>query len=322
MKTILVDVGGTHARCAIWDGINCSEVEKIKVSDYPDAVSLLSAYLTRQAVQDVSHVAIASAGRMDQDGVWRVGNNGDWPIDPNALENIGLTLRLIQDDFEASCLGAVTCDPAVMITLHHGVAQDKDATRAVCGPGTGLGLAYAISCRGHWHVHRTHGGHMLATAMTQQQHTVMMALKRIRSIDCVIYEDLASGRALVFLYQACCETLNEAPNSDIQAAYDILNHPDEKAVILTLKLFHEFLGQFLQTIIVTGHAHGGVYLDGGVIQKLYEQDLLQIDTLLENTHLCSNETVLKMLVDTPIYLVNVPYVALDGLKVLLQGEEQ
>src|SRR5690606_29965745 len=104
---------------------------------------------------------------------------------------------------------------------------------------------------------------------------------------CVVFENLASGPGL----------------EKMQGLYD-----EQTA----LRLFHEFLGLFAATAVVAGNAYGGLYLTGGVLERLVEKDMFDVDHFLSFFHLNAVESVRQALLDTPVIYITEPYPALKG----------
>ena len=79
---MLADIGGTHARIASYDGKKMTPARIYKTSEYATATDLFSHFREDENLpKENLSVAIAAAGRLDRDNVWRIGNNKDWAID-------------------------------------------------------------------------------------------------------------------------------------------------------------------------------------------------------------------------------------------------
>jgi len=136
-------------------------------------------------------------------------------------------------------------------------------------------------------IQKTHGGHMPIASLNDDHGK---AIKEIRAtLDrAIIFEDIVSGPGL----------------QKLRAIYDT-----EKAS----NLFHECLGIFAATALITGHAYGGLYLSGGVITHLIEENSFDFDRF--NNALCFDAVpcVKQDLTNTPIHYITDPYPALKGL---------
>ena len=159
-------------------------------------------------------------------------------------------------------------------TAHSLPAEGVDL--CVIGVGTGLGLAY----NRNGIVQKTHGGH-IPIASLKDEHGKFIKDLREKQNRAIVFEDIVSGQS---------DFANTNP-----------------------KLFHEFLGIFAATAVVTGNAYGGLYLTGGVIEGLVADNKFDLETF--KAALCFNAVpvVKRDLENTPIHIITDPYPALKGL---------
>ena len=305
MTIVLADIGGTHIRLARLEGNEIKNPEKLLVGDFPDTQSALTSYCKKPG-----SILIATAAQPDTGGIFHFTNNEKQILDPAALRGAGWDVKIIVNDFAASARGAIASDRHIV--LRKGRA-DGQSPSAIIGPGTGLGLAYMVPLGNQcWHVQQTFGGHMKAASVTDEHHFIMKLIRRLYGDErTIVYEDVASGRALPVLYQAVCM------HNGIQPAYaqakDMLLHASDAHVKQTLRLFHEFLGLFAHNVVVTGHAFGGLYIDGGVTQRLYEAGLFDFESFAKFMALKVTPIVIDRLETAPVFMINDPFIALRGL---------
>lgn len=311
--TVLADIGGTHARFALKneDG-TISTQKKYSATDFDTAEQALAHYCDDTGIEPGGgDLLIATAAQPDETGQWRFYNQNPWVIDEESLGQAGWSPVLIVNDFAASARGAISLPDDLKDVLKPGNPR-PEATCAVIGPGTGLGLAYARSQGGQWHIQESFGGHMLAAAFTDEQRMFLGLIRRLKGNNTIIVpEDVASGRALPSLYRAVCLYSGREPL--YETVEELLDHQDFKDVKQTLRLFHEFLGLFAHNVVVTGHAYGDLYLDGGLIQRLRERELFDFKTFEKFMILNPVPAVKHMLESVPVFAVTDPYVALRGL---------
>jgi len=204
-------------------------------------------------------------------------NNGNWTITNNpdwSMDAGGWDVKCTLNDFEAIAHALPVLESEDLNTLKEGNSSNQNL--CVIGVGTGLGLAYN---RGGI-VQKTHGGHMPIASLNDEHGKFIKSLRENQS-RAVIFEDIVSGQA---------DFANTNP-----------------------KLFHEFLGIFTATALVTGNAYGGLYLTGGVIEGLIEEDKFDFETFNEALCFDAAPVVKTDIENTPIHIITDPYPALKGL---------
>lgn len=311
---ILCDIGGTHARLGLADEKGGpGAAEKFRAAEFPSFIGILEDYRARHK-PGPAELLIATAARDRGDGVHVFSHSNDWQaIDPAALAAAGFPVRCIVNDFYAAAWAITAFDPAMGDVLRQG-APGPGLPRVILGPGTGLGLAYALPLpQGAWHVNMTFGGHMLAATLTDEQHLIRELVGRLRGDGhTVVPEHLVSGKSLPVLYRAVC-MMEGTEAHDLRSAEDVLSHAEDASVRTALRLMHEFLGLFAHDAIISGHAFGGLYLDGGMIQRLRERGLFDIRTVLDFMTLNPAPVVKERLEHLPVTAITDPFVAMRGL---------
>lgn len=272
--TIICDIGGTYARFAQVINNTPAHLAKYKVSDYKSYADVLAQYCDEQSIPNNGTLHIATAGHCEN-GIWKITNNKSWSIDPRALKILGWDVPLIMNDFEAGTYSLPIQEKSDLRILKQTKPEHK--TLCLLGPGTGLGLGY-YHAQGF--VQQTHGGHMPITAITKDQRNALEAFQTQKQKP-VVFEDFVSGQ-------------NDFAKTNP-------------------KLFHEFLGLFAAQSIIHGHAYGGVYLTGGVIEGLMNEDKFDFETFEKWMCFDAVDCVKDALSQTPIFYITDPYPALKGL---------
>lgn len=309
---IMADIGGTHGRFACETPEGLHNIVKIPAATHGNFTDALAAYCDQHGYENKGDLYLAVAAHDDGQGNWRFTNNNPWVIRPAELERLGWHVRLIVMDFYASAVGALTLPPESLRVVKQGIASNLP--KAILGPGTGLGLAYAFTLPdGKRHIQDTYGGFMLMAGVTDEHHELIRLIQRFKGPRSVVYcEDIVSGRGLPLLYRAVCERSGRqavAGSSEI-----LLGMADDVDVQETLRLFHEFLGIFAHHVVLTGHAFGGLYLDGGMIHRLCEMSLFNGDRMIDFMDLPGPSVVERDLGRVPVQIVTDPFVALRGLQ--------
>jgi glucokinase len=141
------------------------------------------------------------------------------------------------------------------------------AGRAVLGPGTGLGVAGLIRSDGKWIPVPGEGGHMDIGPRTPRDYEVWPHIEPLEGR--VSGEQILSGRGLVNTYRAVAladggTPVFTTPAEVTKAALEKSDPVAEEA----LALFATCLGRTAGDVALVFKAQGGVYLAGGIAQKI------------------------------------------------------
>src|SRR5690606_9258843 len=126
--------------------------------------------------------------------------NCDWVVRPKELmREIGLSQIVVLNDFEAQALAVVALGDDRMHKIG-GRAPERDASRVVLGPGTGLGVAGLVHARHAWIPIPGEGGHVDIGPRTKRDFKIFAHLEKIGGR--ISAEQILCGRGLVNIYQA------------------------------------------------------------------------------------------------------------------------
>lgn len=314
MTTILADIGGTYARFGVLkeDGA-AGAYEKLEAARYDSLYEALSSYAAKNGVK-ADNLRLATAAWPDEKGVYYLADRKGWNFEPASFAAQGCNVDVICNDFVAASYGALSSEVENKVRLREGEGQ-RNAPVLVVGPGTGLGLSYAMpEENGRWRVQGTFGAHMVAGAHTDEQHEILKAARLIKGGDAVlVYEDVAAGRGLGVLYRAVCSIKGITPQHEIDPR-GILANAAWPEMADTIRLMHEFLGLFIHSVLVTTHGFGGVYLSGGLIDRLLEKELFDFASIEKMITVPVVPTVNHVVQATPVWYISDPFLALKGLK--------
>src|SRR5690606_19257700 len=137
----------------------------------------------------------------------------------------------------------------------------------VLGPGTGLGVAGLIRSKGKWIPVPREGGHIDIGPRTPREYRRWPHIEPLEGR--VSGEQLLSGRGLLTMYRALARadgrsSVLSSPAEITTAARDRTDAAAEEA----LALFVTCLGRTAGDIALVFKAQGGVYLAGGITQKI------------------------------------------------------
>jgi glucokinase len=171
----------------------------------------------------------------------------------------------------------------------HTLPLDTTRTKAIIGPGTGLGMAgvmpvLTLSCHSReggnpcpneqitWHAIPSEGGHASAAPSGERDVLLLKAAWEL-GLQHVCWEDFLSGTGLPLLYQCVCHShgYDYEPKSPAEITNGALKEGNE-ACLATLLIFCEWLGSAAGDLALMTGARGGVYIKGGVLDRMLELD--------------------------------------------------
>jgi glucokinase len=305
---LIGDIGGTNARFAVIEHARAEagEPEIVHTANFAtidDAIR--QAVLERLSVQPRSAV-IAVAGPVNGDEIPLT--NCPWIVRPKGMKAaVGLMDVVVLNDFEAQALAVVALGDHHLEKIGGGEPLPH-AGRAVLGPGTGLGVAGLIKSDGKWIPVAGEGGHMDIGPRTPRDYQVWPHIEPLEGR--VSGEQILSGRGLVNTYRAVAAAAGKTPvfttPADVtRAALEKTDPVAEEA----LALFVTCLGRTAGDVALVFKAQGGVYLAGGIAQKI-------LPALKSgNFRAAFNDKAphSAWMADIPAYVITHPYAALAGL---------
>jgi glucokinase len=264
---LIGDIGGTNARFAILldSYAEPKEFPTVQTADFPnidDAIQ--AAILDHTSIQPRSAV-LAVAGPVESDEIELT--NCNWVVRPKAMASgLGLEDIVVLNDFEAQALSVVALGEDQMEKIGGGVSEEG-ASRVILGPGTGLGVAGLIHACHRWIPVPGEGGHMDIGPRTPRDFEVFPHLEKIEGR--ISGEQLLCGRGLVNIYRAIAKADAREPilatPAEITAAG--LEKSDPIAAE-ALSMFVTCLGRTAGDLALVFMSRGGVYLTGGIAQKI------------------------------------------------------
>ena len=314
---LLADIGGTNARFAIAtrSTILCNKIYPTR--RYPDLMEALDTFLRKECEgRKPVMAALALAGPVLGDVVRLT--NVDWICDKNLIkQQFKLEHIEIVNDFEAVAYALNRLASDDVSILQQG-EKSPHHPMLVIGPGTGLGVAALVPHDDGFKAVPTEGGHIrYAPANTRESQMISIIA---REHQFVTAEHLISGPGLVNIYKALCDMSNK-----IDQALEPLEPADIVAFARagdaiakdTLEEFAAIFGSFTSQIALSYNALGGLYMAGGVLQKIGQD----FDTMRFLNRFATNPKMANLLRRIPIVRVNADIPAFMGLQWLLDHKE-
>ncbi|GLW22897.1 glucokinase [Microbispora triticiradicis] len=291
---LVADVGGTNARFGLVTrrGGQPEAVTVLDVSQHLGLADAVAAYLADHAGGVRPGAAcLAIAGPVDRDR-YRLTNAG-WS---GSVNDLGIPRTVLLNDFEALAISLPHLAGNDLVSLG-GPPPSPGLTKAVLGPGTGLGVAGLVPVREGWLPVAGEGGHVAVPVVTDLEMEIVRAL-RADGLPYVDAEHLLSGTGLPRLHRGLALVRGVAPDAwtapqetaqeTSRAAGTLttgarataagaaaagltaaqITASDDPLCVETVEVFLALLGGFAGGVALTFGARGGVYLGGGVLPRL------------------------------------------------------
>ena len=332
MTDIVADIGGTNARFALARQGQISAPFQLLCADFSGIEQALETVFSQLTPEHPpTRLSLAVAGTVADDEVMI--SNNHWRFSKYQLKSrFGLDALTVINDFTAQALG-VTCylkgdglftmDEATMnkatmdgnsphIQLLREGTADTDTPIAVLGPGTGLGFSALIPAQGYMVPLETEGGQVGLAAQTQEEESLLAAIRSGQRHDRLVAEDILSGRGLVTLYNHLGDNKLDTEQA---AMLQILAENGEVQANKAIIHFLNFLGNYIASAILHLGAKQAVYICGGITPRL--QKFLPQSAFFDRiTH---HDRFSDFIADVPVYLVQDNASGLRGSAVALDN---
>jgi glucokinase len=261
---LIADIGATTSRLAVL-GANGRPARVLIVSN--EAVAGVEAAIARY----LEHVGLkpegavlAIAGPIDGDTIALT--NRPWRFSLATLRaRFGFSQVQAVNDFEAVAWALTRLGPDDVWPLRNATGADaavEGGTKVVFGPGSGLGVAALVRGAQGWTAVASEGGHVSFGPAAPDEEAVF---ERLREVDGpVSAETVLCGPGLERLH---CALHPQHPALTAATIVTGAAAGDERARA-TVSLFVKLLGRFAGDLALMFKATGGIFMAGGVAQRL------------------------------------------------------
>jgi glucokinase len=270
---LIADIGGTNIRIAIADKNatqKFTQTETFRCADFSSLSEVLSLYIKNHHIENSQiNACLAIACPTDNDCITMT--NLPWKFSQKALkESLNLASLTFINDYTAIALSVPLLTDSEKVKIGGG-EENLKLPIAVCGPGTGLGVAHLVpvlaSGKNQWHCYSGEGGHVDFAAIDETDIHILKFLNSIKKR--VSYEQLLSGYGLEQIYQALAQTKEQTKLSAETISKQALNNSCELSK-QALSHFCKVLGSFAGNLALTMNAQGGVYIAGGIVPRFID----------------------------------------------------
>lgn len=264
---LIGDIGGTNGRFAlvIENDPEPQTFPIVQTADHSTIDEAIAVTLRQAGAVRPRSAVLAVAAPIDGDEVPLT--NSHWVVRPSAmLEGLGLEDIVLVNDFEAQAMAVVALGPEHMDKIGGG-EPEENAGRVVLGAGTGLGVAGLVHSGGRWIPVPGEGGHMDIGPRTPREREIFRHLAALEGR--ISGEQILSGRGLVNIYRAVAMSVGQAPRFTMPAEISAAALSGaEPVAVEALDLFVTCLGRTAGDLALVFMSRGGVYLTGGITQKI------------------------------------------------------
>lgn len=274
----IIDLGGTNIRIGL---VNTQTraidvLQKFPISRWDSLEACLKDFFHSNAQTPCDgYGAIAFAGILDN-GVAKL-TNSTWAFSASSLTlALGLKKICILNDFEAIAHGLPYLTKQSLIQLG-GNDPIPNAPKVVLGAGTGLGCSYLIHHEQQWIAIATELGFTTLSGQNDREAKVISYITKQEGEN--LAENMLSGQGLCNIYAALCAMDNKPMQHKRPEDIAKVEETDPLATE-TLDIFLSFMGTCAANAFMAVNAQGGVYIAGGIAQKL--QHRLKTSNLWNN----------------------------------------
>ena len=276
MSFLIGDVGATNARFRLTDGeLWQGETVVAATAQYASVGALLDdvcAQLDTAAnvgslnSGSLDGALLAVAGPKSSDGEFQITNTGlRFPLNEISA-SLGCN-SLVVNDFTAQARAVPHLEDLHVLSE----AQPTAGTKAILGPGSGLGMATVLPDGEGWRVLAGEGGHASLAPGNHLETELWSVLVSEQSDGHVSWESVLSGPGLENLYRAVALSWGSPPEErsagEIAAAGVAM---DDLICHQTMETFFGLLGSAAANLALTVGATGGVYISGGIVPRYVE----------------------------------------------------
>lgn len=305
MKVLAGDLGGTKALFGIAELVDDKPyfllTRRLASADFSGTADLLAHFVADAGtgMNAVGAACLAVAGPVSEDGCRARFTNLPWQVDAAELKaQLGVPVRLV-NDFAAVAAGVTVSAPGQLVTLQPG-QPDPAGVRLAIGAGTGLGVAAMLGRGNRLHILPGEGGHIGFSPQNAAQMRIHAAL--LAEHGRVTNEQVISGPGLAAIHRIL------AAKSRAPAEIAELALAGDPEALATTDVFFAAYGAFAGDLAMSYLARGGVFLAGGVTQRL-------LPLLADSPFLAAFNAKMEhasLAADMPVQLVTDPDVGLVG----------
>ncbi|MBX2838129.1 MAG: glucokinase [Gammaproteobacteria bacterium] len=333
--SLVADIGGTNIRLgSVAADRKPTKIRSYRCADFPGLEAAIDQYQLDAEVASFDQAVVAVANPITGDKAELT--NSDWEFSISAVKlRYQLSEFKVINDFTALALSLplLAADELAELYVPATGEHPKQATKAVLGPGTGLGVSGLIYCElamsaansdavapevesALWQPLQGEGGHVTIAPHNDREWAIVKTILTDADVtDHVSAERLLSGPGLVRLAQAIARL--DQVSIDVDSPAEVVAKGiagDCPVCAETLQVFCGQLGSLSADLALSLGAAGGVYIGGGVTPHL--SDYLKTSDFVKRY--LAKGRMEKLLRSMPVYMIQSENPALLGATQLIK----
>ena len=263
---LLADIGGTNARFAVVEepGGPFRDLGRTPTAAHPDPIAAIRALVLPQLARPPRSAVLALAAVIEGDAI--PFTNSPWVLEPKKLRDaFDLEVVVAVNDFEAQALALPHLGPDDTVAIGGGSAR-PNATMAVVGPGTGLGVGLLVRARDMWIPVPGEGGHVDFAPGTAREAAIVAEIARREGR--VSGEIMLAGPGIARLHAAILAVDGKPARGLDPAGVTAAAAAGEPEAVEAMGIFATALGRFCGDVALLALPHGGFFLGGGIPPRL------------------------------------------------------
>jgi glucokinase len=262
---LTIDIGGTNMRARVWE-VSSEEkrgtcILRKQFASSPHARLEIQNFIQEHR-EHIQAGCIAVAGPVRNGRVQLT--NVDISLDERDFD---VPIRII-NDMESAGYGISELAENQIHKIFSG-KHDTDGTATVIGLGTGVGQTIVLPSNPLPKVIATEGGHIEYAPRNQEEHEFCNFLYASKNIERVRVEDILSGTGISYIWDFYSSKNPSAYEIEGHVGLFISKHPDVEISKNVMRLYSGMLGSYLGNLALQTLPTGGLWICGGVAQKMY-----------------------------------------------------
>lgn len=265
---LIADIGATNTRCALLDDRGqIVKSETFQNESFTGVEGLMRVFLAhRRASDQPRRAAICVAAPVHGDEISML--NLDWTFNQTDLKReLGVGRLIVVNDFAALAWSLPGLTPGDYRQIGGGAPVTRTPMVAI-GPGSGFGVGCLVPAADAWTAVSGEGGHVTLPASDSMEAAVIDMIRK-ETGHCSA-ERVLSGPGLVRLYLTLASMAGRESSGVTPADVTALAAQGEPLARQTLDMFFSFLGNVAGNLALTLGARGGVYVAGGIVQRVVD----------------------------------------------------